>query len=237
LIVLRSALYSAFFWLWSTLCALGMLPTLIGPRRWVIGWLRLWSGGVSGGLTLICGVRVEVRGREHVPTGPAIVAAKHQCMFDTFAPFGILPDCCAVLKKELAALPFFGWYARRGGMIVVDREAHAQALRDLLRNARDRMREPRQLLIFPEGTRTAPGAPPDYKPGVAALYRDLKLPCVPMATNSGAHWPAHGFLRRPGLIVFEFLPPIEPGLKREEFMSLLQARIETATNAMLEAGL
>lgn len=237
MILVRSALFIIFFYLWTALIALAMLPVLIAPRRWIIGWLRLWAQGIIAGLAVICGVRTEVRGRQHIPAGPALVASKHQCMFDTFAPFALLPDCCVVLKKELAVIPFFGWYAVHGGMIVVNREAQAQALRDLLRAARVALKEPRQLLIFPEGTRTAPGAPPDYKSGVAALYRDLGLPCVPIAVNSGVHWPAHGFIRRPGTIVFEFLEPIAPGLKRADFMQTLQERIETASDALLEAGI
>jgi 1-acyl-sn-glycerol-3-phosphate acyltransferase len=237
LIIVRSALYIAVFYLWTGLVAVAMLPTLLGPRRWVMRWLRLWARGVIWSLEAICGVRTEVRGRQHIPASAALVASKHQCMFDTFAPFALLPDCCVVLKKELAAIPFFGWHAVHGGMIVIDREAHAQALRDLVKAARTRLKEPRQLLIFPEGTRTAPGAPPDYKPGVAALYRDLGFPCVPVAVNSGVHWPAHGFIRRPGTIVFEFLEPIAPGLKRADFMRTLQERIEAASNALLEEGI
>ena len=237
MILFRSLAYTLYFYLWTSLVALAMLPTLLGPRRWVISWLRVWSGGIIAGLRVICGIRVEVRGREHIPSGPALVASKHQCAFDTFAPFYFLPDCCVVMKKELARIPFFGWYTWRGGMIVINREAQAQALRDLLREARARLAEPRQLLIFPEGTRTAPGAPPAYKPGVAALYRDLALPCVPVAVNSGVHWPAHGIIRRPGVIVFQFLEPIAPGLKRADFMRVLEERIETAADALLAAGL
>src|SRR5262249_40780239 len=162
-----------------------------------------------------------------------LIAAKHQGMFDTIGPFSYLPDACFVLKKELLSIPFYGWHAKKARMIPLDREGSSKALKDLMRAARDRLSEPRQVVIFPEGTRTAPGAPPDYKPGVAALYRDLGLPCTPMATNSGVHWPAHGFLRRPGTIVFEFLPAIPPGLKRDEFMHELQDRIETASNRLL----
>jgi 1-acyl-sn-glycerol-3-phosphate acyltransferase len=234
---IRSAAFVGVFYLWTALVALAMLPTLVGPRPWLIACLRIWSRGIIVSLRVICGVRTELRGAEHIPKGAALVASKHQCMFDTFVPFFFLPDCCVVLKKELSVIPFFGWYAVRGGMIVVDREAHAQALRTLLKEARVRLAEPRQLLIFPEGTRTAPGAPPDYKPGVAALYRDLELPCVPVAVNSGVHWPKHGFIRRPGTIVFEFLEPIPPGLKRADFMRTLEQRIETASDALLAEGI
>lgn len=225
---LRSLLFVALFYLWSATVAILISPILLAPRRWTLRALDVWARGVIA-LLPICGIRVEVRGREHIPTGPALVAPKHQCMFDVFAQFTWLPDACFVLKKELMWIPFFGWYAQKARMIVVDREAHAAALKKLVKDSRDRLTEDRQLVIFPEGTRGDPGVKGDYKPGVAALYRDLDLPVHPVATNSGVHWPRHGFLRKPGVIVFEYLEPIPPGLKRAEFMRLLEERIETAS--------
>ena len=195
--------------------------------------IRLWARFMLLGLRLICGVRVEVRGLEHRPAGAALIAAKHQGMLDVIAPFTFLDDPCFVMKKELMPLPFFGWFAWKTRMIPVDRGAHARALKDMVRAARDRLADGRQIVIFPEGTRTAPGQPGDYKPGVAALYRDLAAPCWPVATNSGVHWPARGVLRRPGVVVFEFLPPIPAGLKRAEFMTRLEDRIETASTSLL----
>jgi 1-acyl-sn-glycerol-3-phosphate acyltransferase len=234
---LRSLLFVAWFYAITVPLAIGYAVTLLMPRKAIMEGMRLWARLVNWGLKTFAGVRIELRGREHMPTGPALIAAKHQGMFDTIGPFSFLPDACFVLKKELLAIPFYGWHARHAGMIPLDREGSSKALKDLMRATRERLKEPRQIIIFPEGTRQDPGAPPDYKPGVAALYRDLGLPCSPMATNSGVHWPAHGFLRRPGTIVFEFLPPIPPGLKRDEFMRELQDRIETASNRLLAEGL
>jgi len=174
-----------------------------------------------------------VRGNEHLPPGAALIGAKHQCMFDTMAPLAVFSDAAYVMKKELLSIPFYGWYARKVGMLVVDREAHAKALRTLIAQARTRIAKGRQVVIFPEGHRTAPGTRGDYKPGVAALYRDLGLPCIPMATNSGVHWPAHGLLRRPGVIVYQFLEPIQAGLRRGEFMRILEERLETASSLLL----
>jgi len=228
---LRSALYLLFFCLWTGLIFVVALPLLLLPRRWTVRAMRFHAWGLRGALEAVCGVRVEVRGRP--PEGPALIAAKHQCMFDTVAPFTFLADPCFVMKKELLIIPFYGWYARKGAMIVVDREGHSRALRKLVADTRDRMRHGRQLVIFPEGHRQDPGAAPDYKPGIAALYKDLDLPCIPVATNSGVHWPAKGFIRRPGVIVFEFLDPIPTGLKRADFMRTLQDRIETASTALL----
>jgi 1-acyl-sn-glycerol-3-phosphate acyltransferase len=236
LILIRSLIFTAYFYLLSFVVVILMIPAAIVSRAWLIEWVRFWNRATIAGLKVICGVRVEIRGREHLPTGAALIAGKHQCMLDAFTPYSYLPDPCLVMKKELAWIPFFGWYTQRAGSIVIDREAHAQALRKLLTDARDRMTHARQLVIFPEGHRQDPGATPDYKPGIAALYRDLGLPCLPVATNSGVHWPAHGFLRKPGVIVYEYLEPIPAGLKRAAFMELLESRIETASNALLAAG-
>lgn len=235
--LLRSLVFTVWLYVGSTVLAILYTPTLVLPRGAIVKGLHLWGWYVKTGLALICGVRIEVRGRQHMPTGPALIAAKHQGMLDVAAPFTFLPDTCFVLKKELVRIPFFGWYALKAGMIVVDREGQAAALKKLVTDTQDRMKDERQVAIFPEGTRTKPGAPGQYKPGVAALYRDLGLPCTPMATNSGVHWPAKGIMRYPGVVVFEFLEPIPAGLKRGAFMEELERRIETASAALLAEGL
>ena len=230
---LRAVFFVA--WMYGLLLVMGLLwlPALLLPRGATLFGVRLWCGLVLGGLRLLCGVRVEVRGRRHLPAGPALVAAKHQSMLDTIAPWRFLGDPCFVLKQELLRLPVYGWYARKADMVAVDREAHARALRQLVGDARAQLEQGRQVIIFPEGTRQLPGSDPDYKPGVAALYRDLGAPCVLMATNSGRCWPAHGLDFSPGTVVFEFLEPIPAGLKRAAFMQQLQDRIETASTALL----
>jgi 1-acyl-sn-glycerol-3-phosphate acyltransferase len=230
----RGALFTAFMFALAIVVGLVCAPLLLGPRGPIRAIVRLWIRTVLAALRVLCGVRVEVRGREHAPTGAALIAAKHQGMLDTIAPFLFLDDPCIVLKKELLRIPIYGWYAAKLGMIPVDREAGAKALRDLLHRAQQKLAEGRQIIIYPEGTRTAPRAPPDYKPGIAGLYRDLGLACTPMATNSGVFWPAHGVARSPGVAVFEFLPAVPPGLKRGSFMQALQSRIETASTALLD---
>ena len=236
MILLRSLLFIAAFYLMSVLTCLIMVPFLFMRRRVVARALRVWGGTVTWLLKVICGVRVEVRGVEHRPTGPALVAAKHQGMFDIFGQLPVLPDACFILKKELTVIPFFGWYAAKDRMIVVDREGHSTALKKLVRDARDRMKEDRQIVIFPEGTRSSPGEPTEYKPGVAALYRELDLPCSLLALNTGVHWPRKGLKIYPGTIVFQYLPPIPAGLKRAEFMREMTTRIDTASNALLAEG-
>ena len=229
----RSLIFTLWLYLSMPLFAVGLSPALLMPHGVAMGVIKLWARFALFGLRWIAGVKVEARGLEHRPTGPALIAAKHQGMLDVIAPFAFLDDACFVMKKELMPLPFFGWFAWKTKMIAVDRAAHAKALKDMVRQTRARLAEGRQILIFPEGTRTTPGEPADYKPGVAAIYRDVEAPCWPIATNSGVHWPAHGFKRYPGTVVFEFLPPIPAGLKRAAFMAELESRIEGASTALL----
>lgn len=235
--MIRSLLFTV--WLYGSMAvfAIGCSPTLLMPHRVAMAVVKAWAHTVLFGLRWIAGVRVEVRGLRHRPRGAALVAPKHQGMLDIIVPFTVLDDPCFVLKKELMAAPFLGWFAWKTGMIPVDRAAGSAALKSMVRIARERLAEGRQIVIFPEGTRTAPGAPADYKPGVAAIYRELDSACVPVATNSGVHWPAHGFRRYPGTAVFEFLEPLPAGLKRPEFMRLVESRVETGSTALLSSAL
>lgn len=230
--LLRSVVFAA--WLYGSMAVLGLgaAPLVAVRPRTGEGVARLWVRLSVAMLRLICGVRIEIRGREHIPTGAALVAAKHQAMLDTMLPFILMPHPAIVLKQELLKQPVFGWYAQRLGHIAIDREGHASALRGMLRAARAAKAQNRQIVIFPEGTRTKPGAPPDYKPGAAALYRDLQLPCTPVALNTGLSWPAKGFVMTPGTVVIAFLPAIPPGLSREAFMAELERRIEEASDAL-----
>ena len=232
MVAVRSLLYVTLFYLWTAVIAVGATPILLGPTSWTLAMFHFWGRGVVA-LLAVCGIRVEVRGREHIPQGPALVAPKHQCMLDVFAQFTWLPASVFVMKKELRRIPWFGWYAANVGTIDIDRSGHSTALKNMVRRAKAQFARNRQVVIFPEGTRGEPGVKGDYKPGIAALYRELDVPVYPVATNSGVHWPAHGFLRRPGTIVFEYLEPIPPGLKRAEFMRTLEERIETASAKLL----
>jgi 1-acyl-sn-glycerol-3-phosphate acyltransferase len=232
---LRSVLHGAWIYAVTFLAMALFLLLLPFPRSAIRVGLKLWAIVIVFGMRVIGGVRLEVRGAERLPQGSYLIAAKHQTMFDIAPPFTYAPDMLFVMKKELNRIPAFGLLSRKARMIEVDRGAQAKALRDLVADAKRLLAEPRQLLIFPEGTRHPPGAETDYKPGVAALYRELDLPCVPVATNSGVCLDTRGVARRPGVVVVEILEPIAPGLKRGEFMRLLQERIETASSALLKA--
>ncbi len=229
----RAFVYMVWIFVWGALVGVAGAPGAVFSRAVATWVVRTWGAGAIAGLRVICGLTVEVRGREHILPGPCLLAAKHQSMLDTIIPFLVMRDPSLVLKQELLKVPIYGWYAYRSGMIVVHREAQAAALKAMVRAARQVTGEGRELLIFPEGTRQAPGAAPDYKPGVAALYKDLNLPCTPVALNTGRFWPASGFDIRPGVAVMEFLPPLAPGLSRNDFMRELETIVETHTDRLL----
>jgi 1-acyl-sn-glycerol-3-phosphate acyltransferase len=231
--MLRSLLFAAAFYVVTALFLLLGSPLLLAPRSWAMAGLRAHAHACLWLQRTIVGTRMEVRGREHLPAGPCLVAAKHQSAWDTFALVPLLRDPALVMKIELMSIPFYGWFSRKFGMIPIRREAGPSALRQLVRDARDRIAAGREVLIFPEGTRRAPGAPPDYKPGVVLLYDSLGVPCVPIALNSGLYWPRRSLIRYPGTIVVEFLEPLAAGLKRAEFKALLEERIEQATHRLI----
>lgn len=231
--LIRSLLF--VFWLYGSMTVVGILwaPFSIFSRRVAITAGRAWANAMLFGARWIVGIRVVFEGLEHLPQGPVIVAAKHQAMLDTLVPFVLLNDPAIVLKEELLRAPIFGWYASRMGMIPVAREANAAALRALLKAARPAVEDGRQVFIFPEGTRRQPGESGDYKPGIAALYRELGVSVVPVALNTGLCWPAKGLIRTPGTVTIRFLPAIAPGLARGAFMTRLEATIDTESLALL----
>jgi 1-acyl-sn-glycerol-3-phosphate acyltransferase len=156
-------------------------------------------------------------------------------MWETVAVLALVPRPAIVLKRSLLRVPLYGWYCRKMRMIAIDRSSGVKALRIMHAQAMHALDEGRPVVIFPEGTRKKPGDAPDYKPGVAALYSQLRVPCVPVTHNSGLYW-AGGFLRKPGTVILQFLEPIPPGLPRSRFMALLESRIENATNLLLDEG-
>jgi 1-acyl-sn-glycerol-3-phosphate acyltransferase len=230
--VLRSILFLVYFVVMSAIVFVGVLPAMVLPRLAMVRCSQFWSRCVFSGLRWIAGCRFEVRGK--IPSGAQLFAVKHMSMWDTVALYALIDDVCFVVKKELLSVPFYGWYINRAGVIAVDRAAGASALRRMAARAKTMFASGRPLIIFPEGTRKRPGAAPDYKPGVAALYAQLGVPCVPVALNSGQFWT--GFIKKPGTIVVEFLPAIPAGLRRGEFMRELESSIEAATAKLLAEG-
>lgn len=230
LIIIRSAIYFVVFYAVTALFLLLGIWLLIAPRSWAMAGLSLHGQTCVKILAWICGTRLEVRGRETLPKAPYLAVAKHQSAWDTFALVPLFRDPAIVLKDELKWIPVYGWFCVKFEHIFVKREKASVALKALVADAKARAGEGREIVIFPEGTRTAPGAKPDYKPGYIALYEGLGLPAVPLALNSGTFWPRRSFLRFPGTIVVEFLECLPPGLSRAEF----RKRVETAIEAACE---
>lgn len=224
MIWLRSVFYVVYLYAGMGAIGISAMPASMLDAKASLVASRVWARYAVFGLRWICGLHLRFEGLEHVPKGAALVACKHQSMLETIAIFLALPEPAIVFKRELRNMPVFGWFVQRTGMIMVDREAHAKALKDMVRAARQSFEAGRPIFIFPEGTRQAPGAAPDYKPGVAAIYRELEAPCIPVALNTGLF--CHGLLRKPGRAVIRFLPPIPAGLPRREFMRQLEERIE-----------
>jgi len=232
-IVLRSFLYAAVFYIVTALYLVLGSWLLLGPRSWAMKGLDVHGRTCVWLLEKICGTRLEVRGRENLPAGPCLVVAKHQSMWDTFALISLLHDPAIVLKDELKWIPFYGWFCVKFEHILVKRDRAAIALKTMLKDAQQRVGEGRHVLIFPEGTRMAPGDPPDYKPGYVALYEGLGVAAVPLALNSGLYWPRRSNMRYPGTIIVEFLPQIPAGLPRANFRKRIEAALEEASHRLI----
>jgi 1-acyl-sn-glycerol-3-phosphate acyltransferase len=236
-ILLRSILFNLLFYLNLLAHLLLAVPTLVMPYWCVVAVAKLWGRTNLWLLRHVCGLDVEWRGREKIPPGGIIVAAKHQSTWETFALLALLGDPVFILKRELMWIPVFGWCLWKGGMIPVDRGAGRSALTAMTARARAAVAAGRQIIIFPEGTRRPAGAAPKYKFGVAFLHADCGAPCVPVALNSGLFWPRRRFLRFPGRICVEVLDPIPPGRDRNAFFAELEQKLEAATARLLAEGL
>ncbi len=233
MILLRSIVFVVWFYVTMAFWGLLYMPAVaMGRDKYIWHAMRGWGRATLWGLKWIVGVTVAFEGLEHLPKGAALIASKHQTTLDTVLPAQFVSAPVFVVKKELISMPVFGFYMKYG-MIPVDREAHAKALKDMLRGARGVIAKGRQIVIYPEGTRQELGAPPDYKPGIAALYKDLGLPVTPIALNTGLVWRPSGIIRRPGHVTIKILPAIPSGLPRDEFMAELERVIESESQALL----
>jgi 1-acyl-sn-glycerol-3-phosphate acyltransferase len=222
MILLRSLLFNVWFYGLTTVMLLATPALrLLAPHR-AVDYARVWARLMLGGLRVLGGIGYEVTGLEHLPqTGPALLASMHQSAFDTIVWEVIAPRFAIVLKQELTKIPLFGPMLTTAGMIPVDRAGGAAAVRQMLRAADRAMADSRQILIFPEGTRVAPGVRAPLHPGVAALAARTGLPVIPVVTDSGRFWGRRAFRKMPGTIRIAILPPLAPGLKREALMQRL----------------
>jgi 1-acyl-sn-glycerol-3-phosphate acyltransferase len=235
--LLRSALFNICFYGIIIVLMLAALPALLRSGDAIESYARRWARWSIVLLDRICGVKVEFRGLENLPAGPAIVAAKHQSTLDVLVLLLAVTRFTFIYKRELDFLPLFGAYLRACGQISIDRRKRAGVLAQIVTAAKAKFAQNRRLVIFPEGTRRPVGAPPLYKAGVARIAEATGAPCVPVALNSGLFWPRRRFIRRPGQMVVEFLPPLLPDADRDKFMQALQTRIETATDRLVADAL
>jgi 1-acyl-sn-glycerol-3-phosphate acyltransferase len=226
MIPLRSLLFNIAYYVNLIVLMILGLPTILMGRHAIFALARLWGASSLWLLDKICGLKLEFRGLGNIPQGGYIIAAKHQSVLETFALLLHAPDFAYVLKRELMYIPFFGWYLIGAEQIAINRSAGRRALALISTRASEVLKAGRQIFIFPEGTRRPPNSLPQYKFGVAKLYQDTGAPCLPVALNTGLFWGRRGFLRRPGVAVIEYLPPIAPGLEVDDFLAKLQATIE-----------
>jgi len=229
---LRSALFNLAFFAWSALYSVLFAPALLLPRRASVFAQYCWAWTTIWLARAVAGIDHRAEGLEHLPDGPAIVAARHESAYETFAIYTHLDDPAFVMKRELLFIPLYGWHGLRTGQIGVDRSAGASAMRRMLKAARQVVADGRSIIIFPEGTRKPPEAPVELQPGIIGLYKTLGVPVVPVAVNSGRHWPRRSFLKRPGVIVLRFMPAIPPGLPRREFMDRLTRDLENESRKL-----
>jgi 1-acyl-sn-glycerol-3-phosphate acyltransferase len=235
LIILRSILFNVLFYLSILFYLIVALPFFFLPYRALIGLGKVWARTNLWLLRTVCGIGVEFRGRDRIPPGPLIVASKHQSTWETFALLLLFAEPTYIVKRELMWIPFFGWSLWKARVVPVDRGPRLQALFRMTARVSRELKEGRQIIIFPEGTRRAPGAPPAYKYGITHIYAAAGVPCLPVALNSGLFWGRRSFKRYPGTIKVEVLDPIPPGLDKNAFIARLTHDIETAT-ARLSAG-
>ena len=226
---IRSALFALFFYPGTVVAVLLAVPAAWLGRRPLVALTHAWAHYHRWCARYMLGVHTRLEGQQ--PRAPVLVASKHQSMFETIEMLLILKEPAIVLKRELADIPGWGFVARRYGVIPVEREGGAAALRRMLKAAKEAVAKGRPVLIFPEGTRVAPGQQPPLQPGFAGLYSSLRLPVVPVALDSGRIWPKGAFVKRAGVVTMRFGSEIPAGLPRAE----IEERVKEAINR-LEAG-
>lgn len=220
---IRSLLFNLFFFVSTfVLCLVAAGIQRIAPAR-LLRFAQVWARLEIAAARAICGIRLQVEGRQNLPPGPVLIAARHESAFDILAWLSLTPAPCFVVKQELTKIPLFGGFIPAIGMIVVDRQAGAAALRHMLRQADHAIAQGRQIVIFPEGTRCEPGDFPPLQPGIAALAGRSGLPVVPVSTNAGSHWSRHGFAKRSGTIRIVIHPPLDQNRDRATLLPALAA--------------
>lgn len=233
---LRALVFNALYLAWTAVMHIVCIPLLLAPAPVVHAAGKIWIAGALWLLKICVGLTQRESGVGNIPSGPALFAVKHQSAWETLFLSWRLNHPAFVLKRELLLIPLFGWFLKRAGMIAIDRSGKAAALKQMVAAAREVFAQGRPVIIFPEGTRVAPGVSKPYQPGIAALYSQLGVPVIPVALNSGLFWGRKAVFKKPGIITIEYLPPIPPGLDRKTFMRELESSIETAASRLASGG-
>ncbi len=238
MIKLRAYLFSFIFMFGTLLWCIIMSPIMLVPSKKIVLWVpHIWSKVSMWLLKVIVGLKYELKGLENIPNKPCIMACKHQSAFETCVFHAIFPRTAYVFKKSLGMIPFVGWFMHAAGSISVDRGSGAAAMRSILDGTKKRSSQGFNIVIFPEGTRTKVGEKTTYNPGISFLYNNLPdVPVIPVAINSGLFWPRYSFLKLPGKITIEFLPAMESGLSKREFVNKLADNIESVTAKLVDEG-
>lgn len=232
--LIRSLIFNASMYLAMLVLGILFFPWALVSSRGAIAACKTYCRYVRWSAAWMIGLKTEIRGE--VPEGEVMVAAKHQSFLDVIMLYGAVPRGKFIMKRILMYAPILGQYGLRIGCVPVDRGKRGQAIRKMLADVEAGRAKGGQLLIYPQGTRVAPGVDAPYKVGTAALYKELGQPCIPVACNVGVFWPKRGFYRKPGVAVMEFLEPIEPGLDTDDFIATLKDRIETRSDALAAEG-
>ena len=225
----RSIIFHGAWALWTALFGLAIpILWLSGSPPKVVRMLtRVWARGILTMLSVIVGLRYEIRQGRYAPSTPSLIISNHQSTWETLAALVLFPDVAIVAKRELMRIPVMGWYLRRSPMILIDRDAAANALRQMVEQSRTALAAGRSVLIFPEGTRKRVDTPIEFKRGVELLYRMLGVPSVPMVVNSGRFWGVGGGALRPGVITVAYSAPVDPKLGSEDFIRTTTALMES----------
>ncbi len=233
MLFIRSLIFNIFgYGIIAAGCIANSILGIFSRTATIFTWNYIFLPTFSFALRYLAGIKIEIRGQQYINQDNGIYAGKHESAVETYILTNYLKKATFVMKKELTYIPIFGWAQAFYGMIPINRSAGSAAMKDMLRHAKKMTSINRPIIIFPEGTRRKPGQDPAYKPGVALLYQHLNLPVTPIASNTGFFWAKNSFMRYPGTIIFEFLPPIAPGLNKQEFMEKLQNSIENKCNEL-----
>lgn len=234
MIAFRSVLFNAVFYLNLIAQMIVFTPLyFLLPRKKAYIVPKNWARSNHWLFEKIVGTTFEIEGLENIPEGSYIFAPKHQSFWDAYALLPWLDDPLYILKRELTWIPLFGWYIKKQRMVPVNRGARGKVMAAVMERTKAEMDTGRQLIIYPEGTRRPPGAPPEYKYGIARLYRDLQVPVLPVVMHPGLFWPRRKFIRQPGHFKVQILPAIPPGMDPDAFLAHLIDVMETASDKLL----